>query len=100
MRLVVNWGGNDVLLSHADSWPVLPILVYIPDSSSSSSFLAVFSMASTAKRVGKKIIGYPEDGVPVISTATYFKEHVRNPKQGVSPKPPSYHRRRRSTWSR
>ncbi|KAI9566505.1 sulfate transporter family-domain-containing protein [Boletus coccyginus] len=40
-------------------------------------------MASTVKRVGKKIIAYPEDVVPVISTSTYINNRVTNPKQGI-----------------
>ncbi|KAG6381886.1 sulfate permease [Boletus reticuloceps] len=38
-------------------------------------------MASSVKRVGKKIIAYPEDSVPVVSTSTYFKSRVEDPKQ-------------------
>ncbi|KAF8559502.1 sulfate permease [Imleria badia] len=40
-------------------------------------------MASHVKRVGKKIIAYPEDGVPVISTTAYVKARVKNPKQSI-----------------
>ncbi|KAG8217441.1 sulfate permease [Butyriboletus roseoflavus] len=40
-------------------------------------------MASTVKRVGKKIIGYPEDGVPIISTTTYIKDRLKDPKKNV-----------------
>ena len=43
-------------------------------------------MASTAKRIGKKIIAHPEDGVPIISTTTYAKGLLKDPKQSVSPK--------------
>ncbi|KAF8448683.1 sulfate permease [Boletus edulis BED1] len=40
-------------------------------------------MASFVKRVGKKVIAYPEDSVPVVSTSTYFKSRVEDPKQSV-----------------
>lgn len=41
-------------------------------------------MASALKRLGKKIVNYPEDTVPVISSSTYFKSHVHDPRKGVS----------------
>lgn len=41
-------------------------------------------MASAVKRAGKKMIAYPEDGVSVISTTVYLKDHIRDPKQTVS----------------
>lgn len=41
-------------------------------------------MASTVKRVGKKVIDYPEDGVAIISTTSYVKDRLKDPKQAVS----------------
>jgi sodium-independent sulfate anion transporter 11 len=40
-------------------------------------------MASTVERLGKKIIAYPEDSVPIISTTTYVKDRLGNPKQSI-----------------
>ncbi|KAF9228010.1 sulfate permease [Gyrodon lividus] len=38
-------------------------------------------MASTAKRIGKQIIAYPDNHVPTISSGTYLKNLVKDPKQ-------------------
>ncbi|KAG6920007.1 hypothetical protein DXG01_013356 [Tephrocybe rancida] len=38
---------------------------------------------SSAKRVGKKIIGYPEDIVPVVSVKDWVQDQTSNPKQRV-----------------
>ncbi|KAH7916027.1 sulfate transporter family-domain-containing protein [Hygrophoropsis aurantiaca] len=38
-------------------------------------------MASAAKRIGKSIIGYPEDTVSVVSVNDYVKNKGRNPKR-------------------
>ncbi|KAH0830499.1 sulfate permease [Lanmaoa asiatica] len=40
-------------------------------------------MASTAKRIGKKIIAHPEDGVPIISTTTFVRDRFEDPKQAI-----------------
>lgn len=41
------------------------------------------SFATTTKRLGKRIIGYPEETVPVISSKDWLGRFVRNPKQPV-----------------
>ena len=97
-QLLVSCDGNGVLSSHADiaitglrlghrlykrHQHPLPAPPFDPLSLHADSGLA---MASTAKRVGKKIIAYPEDGVPIISTTTYVKGRLGDPKQSVSPK--------------
>lgn len=41
-------------------------------------------MASTAKRLGKQIIGYPEEIIPVISTRDYVLQTTRDPIRRVS----------------
>ncbi|KAF9466400.1 sulfate permease [Collybia nuda] len=41
------------------------------------------SATATAKRLGKRIIGYPEQKVPVISTKDWLGRFVRNPKQPI-----------------
>ncbi|KAH7889777.1 sulfate transporter family-domain-containing protein [Phlebopus sp. FC_14] len=40
-------------------------------------------MDSTVKRAGKRIIGYPENAPPAISTAAYLKNTYRNPKRAL-----------------
>ncbi|KAF4576856.1 hypothetical protein EYR36_000546 [Pleurotus pulmonarius] len=40
-------------------------------------------MASTAKRLGKRIIGYPENTVPVISSRDWVRGLVKDPKRDV-----------------
>jgi sodium-independent sulfate anion transporter 11 len=44
-------------------------------------------MASTSKAVkwGKKVIGHPEDPVPVVSSKDWLRGLVGNPKEDVSP---------------
>lgn len=43
-------------------------------------------MASTdkLKNVGKKIIGYPEETVPVVSSRDWVKDRTHSPRQKVS----------------
>ncbi|KAG6813355.1 hypothetical protein H0H92_011903 [Tricholoma furcatifolium] len=40
-------------------------------------------MPSSAKRIGKKIIGYPEQSVPVVSIKDWVDDHTSNSKQRV-----------------
>ncbi|KAF8136281.1 sulfate permease, partial [Boletus edulis] len=41
------------------------------------------TMASTVKRVGKKIVAYPDDSVPIVSTAAYLRGQVKDPRRGM-----------------
>lgn len=40
-------------------------------------------MATSAKELGKKIIGYPERVVPVVTVKDWFSQFNRNPIQQV-----------------
>ncbi len=40
-------------------------------------------MTSTAKRLGKRIIGYPEEIVPVVSSKDYVLQYTENPGKRV-----------------
>ncbi|KIJ69490.1 hypothetical protein HYDPIDRAFT_79859 [Hydnomerulius pinastri MD-312] len=40
-------------------------------------------MAASAKRIGKKVVGHPENDVPTISSGTYLKGLVRDPRHAV-----------------
>lgn len=53
---------------------------------SPSTHLPPISMAAAnkLKSAGKKIIGYPEEIVPVVSSRDWVKHQARNPKQRVS----------------
>ncbi|KAF8630072.1 hypothetical protein AX15_003129 [Amanita polypyramis BW_CC] len=42
-----------------------------------------YSLLTTAKRYGKRVIGYPEETVPVVSTADWVKQHTGSPLQGI-----------------
>jgi sodium-independent sulfate anion transporter 11 len=46
----------------------------------------VFPSALSAKRLGKRIIGYPEETVPVISSTNWLAWFYKNPLQDVSRK--------------
>jgi sodium-independent sulfate anion transporter 11 len=41
-------------------------------------------MASAIKRYGKRVIGYSEEAVPVVTTADWVKSLSRDPKQDAS----------------
>ena len=83
---------NGVLSSHADISAITGRRLYKRPTSPPPCALFPLpahtgrAMASTAKRIGKKIIAHPEDGVPIISTTTYAKGLLKDPKQSVSPK--------------
>ncbi|KAG9318408.1 sulfate transporter family-domain-containing protein [Chiua virens] len=41
-------------------------------------------MTSTAKRFGKKIIGYPEDSAPIVSSSSWVKDHFKDPRHAIT----------------
>ena len=47
-------------------------------------------MAASAVHLGKRIIGYPESSVPVVSVDDWASDFFRNPKRRVSCTPISH----------
>lgn len=45
--------------------------------------LLIMSTLPSAKRLGKRVIGYPEQTVPVVSTADWISQYTGNPRKRV-----------------